>query len=1219
MSDEATLRAQDCRARLAAQTVFNRPVVLEAGAGTGKTAALVARIVAWSLGSGWEAAEEERPGDDDRIAAAVLDGVVAITFTEDAAAEMAQRVAEVLARLESDGEDGGSDVEKADCAGSPQLLPGLFRQALPADLELIRERARALLAQLERLRVSTIHAFARSLLARFPVEAGVHPSFEVDADGSASEELVSRAVEEVLAQEYGREAGDGLALAELGIGPIQLSDAVRALVEGGVPRAALVHDPFTEEGVAQLLADLRGLLVEANDGLRVLAAEGRSSRAKETAGLLLELRELSEQPASAAISSLVRTREWLDTRFDRLHRKQLQRWATGEFGKKPPQSLDTDAFQAVAADLRPMLDHLSGLAPETFNRLRRVLAAVLECVEAEKRRRGVVVFQDLLVLARRLLAEHPEVCREVQLGVDQLLVDEMQDTDREQAGIIRRLALEGPGESLPGLFLVGDPKQSIYGWRSADLAVYEELIGSVLAAGGERHALLVSFRSVGAVLDEVERCAGPVMVEAPGVQPPFEPLLPCAAKVDDPGYVDQRRRPVEHWVSVAADETGTPVKTDATAAADLEADAVARDMAELAAAGVPRREMAVLMRTRTHLESYLRALRRYGVPYEVGRDASYFRTREVIEAAALVRLVLDPFDHLALATVLRSPMVGVPDAALVPLWRAGLPRLVSRVAGVDPDLMAEIGNAVETAERDVPQLPELDPLSGWPQALLTALGAVAELRAAFRRDSSDVFVELLRTSTLIEPLAAARFPGAYRLANLERFFRGLEATLGEGATPEGVLRRLRLAVRERRDEETGRPRESASDAVSVLTVHGAKGLGFRHVWLVQTHAGRTERREPARTAAGQVDDRWELELIGFRTPGYVGLEQRQQRVADAEEVRTLYVALTRAKERLVTLGNWRPPRGSSRSYLGLLELRSGGRPTLEDLWSEAGRSGAAWHDTLGARWVLPGYPGWAGEAATVAVQSATPRQPAPAKISSDARRLQLLRARAAARMARSWSSRASEEAHRELAELIAAAGTDDQSPSGEPTPVRRHTTAQRTVAVAVGSAAHRVLERVDPAAADPESELEQWRREADAWLESVLPDADQLEEARSRLAELLTSFSNSVLGQRFRELAPGFVARELPVLLAPAGDEGAVGYLSGTIDLVYRDPQDGRLVVADYKTDEVTEDEQIEARSDAYAEQLAVYVRALREAVGLDQPPRAELWFLAAGRVVPVG
>ena len=91
------------------------------------------------------------------------------------------------------------------------------------------------------------------------------------------------------------------------------------------------------------------------------------------------------------------------------------------------------------------------------------------------------------------------------------------------------------------------------------------------------------------------------------------------------------------------------------------------------------------------------------------------------------------------------------------------------------------------------------------------------------------------------------------------------------------------------------------------------------------------------------------------------------------------------------------------------------------------------------------------------------------------------------------------------------------------------------------------------------------------------------------------------------------------MLLAPDGDEGAVGYLSGTIDLVYRDPLGGQLVVADYKTDEVVGDEQIQARTAAYADQLAIYVRALQEALGLDEPPRSELWFLAAGRVVPVG
>ncbi len=1218
MRDEATLRVQDCRARLAAQTVFDRALVLEAGAGTGKTAALVARIVAWCLGPGWDVVEGGRPGDEDRVAAAVLDGVVAITFTEDAAAEMAQRVAEMLSRLEAGpaGDDDDRTAAAVDCAEMPQLLPGLFRAALPSDSDRIRERARALLAQLERLRVSTIHAFARSLLARFPVEAGVHPSFEVDADGSLSEELASRAVEEVLVTEYGSEESDGLALAELGIGPAGMSDAVQALVDGAVPAAALAEDPFTEAASERVLSALQRLLDDGGEDLRTLAAEGRSSRVKETAGLLLNLRELLDEQGTAAVSPLTSIREWVGTRYGKLDRAQLKKWTRGDFGKQPPASLDRGAFPAVATDLLLILDHLSQLAPATFNRLRRVLEAVLERVEAEKRRRGVVVFQDLLVLARRLLAEHPEVRREVRLGIHQLLVDEMQDTDREQAEIIRLLALDGPAERRPGLFLVGDPKQSIYGWRSADLAVYEELINGVLETGGARHALVVSFRSVPAVLDEVERIVRPVMTEEAGLQPRFEPLLACAAKVDDPGCVDERRRPVEHWVSVGAGSSGGPDTTDAATAANLEAEAVALDMAALAAAGAPRREMALLMRTRTHLESYLRALRRHDVPYEVGRDASYFRTREVIEATALVRLVLDPFDHLALATVLRSPLVGVPDAALVPLWRAGLPAMVSRISESGADALTEVEQAVATVGGELPETPGLDALVGWPQALLAALAAVAGLRVAFRRDPSDVFIERLRTSTLIEPLAAARFPGAYRLANLERFFRGLEQSLGEGATPEGVLRRLRLAIRERREEETGRPRESIADAVSVLTVHGAKGLGFRHVWLVQTHAGRVERREPARTAAGKVEGRWELELAGLRTPGYFDLEQRQRRVAEAEEVRTLYVAVTRAKERLVTLGNWRPARRSGRSYLDLLEQRGEGLPDLDELWREADRTGTSWHDAFGARWALPGHQRWADDLAPETAPVAAPRPPSPSKIAGDARRLEKLHIAAETRMARPWSARASEEAHRELAELVGAAGEDDEATPGERTPARGYAEAQRTVAAAVGSAAHRALERFRFGTADPEAELELRRQEAGVWLELALPDGEQLAVARRRLTELLAAFGSGPLWRRLLDLAPRIVARELPVLLPPGVDDAAIGFLSGAIDLVYRDPHDDRLVIADYKTDTVADDDEIEARAGAYSGQLAVYMRALSDALDLDQPPRAELWFLAADRIV---
>jgi ATP-dependent exoDNAse (exonuclease V) beta subunit len=159
--------AADRSARTAAQGEFERPLVVEAGAGTGKTATLVARILAWCLGVGWDRAAVEEaqtlarqgkpgPPDAERIAATVLDGVVAITFTEAAAAEMAARVAEALA-LTLDG-------------GCPQ---GFDASAVQADPGEHQARARALLVALDHLTVCTIHAFCRRILASFPLEAGL--------------------------------------------------------------------------------------------------------------------------------------------------------------------------------------------------------------------------------------------------------------------------------------------------------------------------------------------------------------------------------------------------------------------------------------------------------------------------------------------------------------------------------------------------------------------------------------------------------------------------------------------------------------------------------------------------------------------------------------------------------------------------------------------------------------------------------------------------------------------------------------------------------------------------------------------------------------------------------------------------------------------------------------------------------------------------------------
>src|SRR3954468_5557492 len=248
----ADLLAGDRAARRAAQTRFDVPLVLQAGAGTGKTTTLIGRLLAWTLGEGWERATRRlaertagKPREEgpDRVAAEVLGRVVAITFTEAAAAEMAGRAARELASLASG-------------APAPDWLEA---STLPSDPERAR-RARALLGTLDHLAVRTIHAFCRGLLADYPLEARVHPDLTVDADGHLVEEVVRETVEDALRDGYG-DPGDPhlLALAIRGFGPPEIVEALTSLLQGGLPAAVLNEDPFRPEA----LADFRRRLATA--------------------------------------------------------------------------------------------------------------------------------------------------------------------------------------------------------------------------------------------------------------------------------------------------------------------------------------------------------------------------------------------------------------------------------------------------------------------------------------------------------------------------------------------------------------------------------------------------------------------------------------------------------------------------------------------------------------------------------------------------------------------------------------------------------------------------------------------------------------------------------------------------------------------------------------------------------------------------------------------
>lgn len=1219
------LQLADAHARLAAQRVFDRSVVLEAGAGTGKTSALVARVVCWSLGSGWQRAADatERTSTPaggaphpDRVAARVLEGVVAITFTDAAAAEMAGRVAAALAALAGGEHAAGVD------AGS-----------LPADDATRRERARALLHAIDRLRVSTIHAYCSRLLAANPAEGGVHPAFVVDADETRVDEIARAAVGERLRGDpAGPEADDLVSLAASGVDPDRIAGTLGALVRTGVPEEALAADPFSPERVAALAAALLERVAALGDavGDRFSGLRSSSNARKIATGIAAVREALGTRRASGRVT-LVDLKALLAEHLPEALREHLGGWAKGALGAAELGAAG-DAAGAIAvraADLSPVLAAVERCDEALLGAACRVLAPLLAAVRRTMRDAGVVTYADLLGGCRDLLVGHPAVAARERRAIDLLVVDEFQDTDALQCEIVAALALDGDPAERPNLFLVGDPKQSIYGWRNADLAAYEAFVERVLAAGGVRHALSVNFRSVPAVLAEVERCVAPVMAYERGVQPPFEPLLACEARRGEPGFARGGRAPVEHWViddaaAAGGDGGGDGVWEDPVGATAVEASAVAADIAELHAhEGVAWAEFALLFRAATDLPVYLQALRDAGVPYAVERDRTFYRRREVIEAAALVRAVLDPTDHIALLAWLRSAPVGVPDAALLPLWSRGFPALMTELSAPDAGELARVRDAVAAAAAAMPAVPGGERIAGWERSLGAAVGALARARAAFATLPAAEFVEVLRTATLVEATEAARALGLYRVANLDRFFRALLAAMEEsGSHPQAVLRALRRALREQPEAEEGRPRDAALDAVRVMTIHKAKGLDFAHVYLLQ--AGRRVRSEaPAAASAERVDDRWELSLFGLPSPGWWRASARARRVAEAELVRTLYVAMTRARVRLVIASEWSLlPAGKLErrpSHLRLLAARAGGVPDVEALLAAAAGGAPARLDHAGARWVVPVVGG--GASSRRHLPEAAACVAAAVDVAAQARALARLGLEAGARMRRPWSAPASAEAHRRFDE--------DGGSAGREAPWRSRGGSGRDLATAAGTLVHRFLEGLD-LFGDIAAQLAAAPATLSRLAESLPPGGADAAAAAARAGEVVGGVAASPIAARLAAIAPHVVARELPVLVAPRSDPGASGgagdaasaaagpvaFVAGAVDLVYRDPATGELVIADYKTDGIASPEELARRAAVYRGQGDVYRTALRDALGLAADPAFELWFLAARRIL---
>jgi ATP-dependent helicase/nuclease subunit A len=849
----------DARARRLAVDPL-RNVALEASAGTGKTRVLVDRYVRLL-----EAGVAPR-------------NILAITFTRKAAAEMRQRV---MATLRQRHREGG-------------ITPARWREIRDAFGDIA---------------ISTIDAFCLSLLHEFPLEAGVDPGFDL-ADETETPRFIEASLDSALAIGRGVSLDDpDVALLFTELGEPRLRKALTALLDRRlVARDALNRfvrgrDLTIEMACGRLQGALRAAIAS-------IAGRDRGSiRAFTLSGpdvpgfglLALEIEELMTGPGLPPprlrglldrLSTLVLTQKG-EPRKRLLHTKSnfrsgadYERHKTIVFGLGPHVQAAAEAFRK---DLNLVL----------ARGVRRLFAIAEDEYRRTLDKHGVLDFPDLLERTLRLLGQMEEFSRSryrLESRYEHVLVDEFQDTSRAQWRLVRELVRAwaageglGHGPIPPSIFIVGDRKQSIYGFRDAEVTVLDaaaQFIDALRPDAPARAAITRSYRSVHELLMFVnDVCAA---VEKAGDRP------------DAFRYTEHDAFPLIDAAPREADAIGMAV-----ADSDREqAEAVAGEIARLLDERVTIRDrhsglrrpiapgdIGILFRTRESHTLFEAALGKRGVPFYVYKGLGFFDAEEVKDVLALVGYLADPYSHLRAAALLRSRIVRISDEGLKHL----APDLAGSLTGPRPAAADRL--AADDRER-------LDLARAAVTAWIDLADQVPPAELIDRALSDCAYAVEIAGSPPHDAMSASWGPRpGFRQAreNLKKV-RGLVRRIqNRGYATLGRLADYFAGLAAGGDESNAII--DAADAVNLMTVHAAKGLEFPVVFIVNIGKGSGTTRDDVRVVPPPFSD--EENDAGEPLVTISDHETAADRddEKDVEETkRLLYVALTRARDRLYLCG-----------------------------------------------------------------------------------------------------------------------------------------------------------------------------------------------------------------------------------------------------------------------------------------------------------------------------
>ncbi|MEZ5282143.1 MAG: UvrD-helicase domain-containing protein [Acidimicrobiales bacterium] len=794
---------------------------VEAGAGSGKTSALVQRVIQL-VASGVE-----------------MRHIAAITFTEKAALELRDRVRRKLEETADETTDA-----------------------------LLAERCSAALDQVDGAAISTLHAFAQRVLSEHPVEAGLPPSIEV------LDEISSQVAFDERWRSFLDELLDDDDQAEL----LLLADTL------GIRLDVHLRD------VAIAFRDNWDLVAEADQSTGPLSRP----RIQPILDRIAQIDDLTDQCKSADdklltwIPNLVRWGQVLESTDDVLDLVEVLRSPPGGRlnGTAKNWRCDVDDVRALIRSAQQMAaDEVARLTDSTIRRLASVVAGfTLEHVE-DRRTNGRLEFHDLLVLARQML-RNPQTGWQTRQALRgryrRLLLDEFQDTDPIQIDLAVLIASADPDagtkpwNQIPTeagrLFFVGDPKQSIYRFRRADVSLFLEARNTF---SDSPVSLDTNFRTVSPVIEWVNTVFSELIRGEADRQPEYQSLLAWRPPLSEKTNHVTVLGATEHG-ELSADELRRAEAQDVAAVIGQALDQGWQVHDEDSGTWRPCRpnDITVLLPARTSLPALERALESAQIDYRAESSSLVWSTAEIRELMAVLRAVDDPTDELSLATALRSAAYGCGDDDLF-RWRRVHGGTWNHQADPPPGIAAD------------------DPVA---QAMLH----LGELHRARMWTTPSALIErIIRERRLLE-LGVARS----RPRDVWRRLRFVQDQARAYVDSEGGGLRQFISWATLQSAEGSRVAETLlpetdADAVRIMTIHASKGLEFPITVLSGLTTAGSARRAGVQVAfprGGDVVIKMSKDLA---TADYDEFKPIDEQMDHLERLRLLYVGATRARDHLV--------------------------------------------------------------------------------------------------------------------------------------------------------------------------------------------------------------------------------------------------------------------------------------------------------------------------------